>query len=407
MPLNRRSWFVRALAVSSLGSAVKLRGDPPSRQTIRGNFPIARERTYLNNAYWHPLSSGARDAIQAYLHRKATGSTRYSFVPARDEVNAHFSRLINAQPSEISFVPSTVVGENLVVAGLGGMQMKGNIVTDALHYESSTYLYRSLQAQGHDVRFVLPRLGRIELADLDKVIDRNTRLVAVSLVSYLNGFQHDLTALCELAHSRGAFVYADLVQAAGAIPIDVRASHVDFCACGSHKWLMGDMGLGFLYVREDLLDRVLARVQYGSRQTTAFENHVFPYDETPDGAASWRQIPGAAGHFEVGTISDATVAALNYSLPFIQSIGAGNIQAHVQTLVSRLQKELPRLGYPSATPPDARSPIVSFVVKEPKAVAARLEQAGIDAKIDQHLLRISPSIYNDQTDIDKLLDALG
>lgn len=171
MPLNHRSWFVRSLAVSSLGPALTLRADPQSPETIRSRFPVTRKSTFLNNAYWHPLSSGARDAIQAYIERKATGSTRYSFVPARDEVKAHFARLINAQPSEISFVPSTTVGENLVVAGLGGVQMKGNIVTDALHYESSTYLYRSLQALGHDVRFVKPRAGRIELADVDKAID--------------------------------------------------------------------------------------------------------------------------------------------------------------------------------------------------------------------------------------------
>lgn len=93
------------------------------------------------------------------------------------------------------------------------------------------------------MRFVKPREGRIELADLDRAIDRNTRLVAVSLVSYLNGFQHDLKALCDLAHSRGALVYAALIQAAGAVPIDVRASQIDFCACGSYKSLMADMGL--------------------------------------------------------------------------------------------------------------------------------------------------------------------
>jgi len=247
---SRRHWFVRALAGSAIGSALELRADPKP-ESIRANFPVAEERTYLNNAYWHPLSLGAKEAIQVYLERKATGSARYDFAPARLEAKAGFAKLIHANPSEISFVPSTVVGENLVVAGLGGTQMKGNIVTDALHYESSTYLYRSLQAQGHDVRFVKPREGRVELADLDRAIDRNTRLVAVSLVSYLNGFQHDLKALCDLAHSRGALVYADLVQAAGAIPIDVQTSQVDFCACGSHKWLMADLGLGFLYVRED------------------------------------------------------------------------------------------------------------------------------------------------------------
>ena len=76
-----------------------------------------------------------------------------------DQVKSDFARLINAPPSSISFVPSTVVGENLVVAGLDIPHIKGNVVTDALHYESSTYLYRSLQTQGIDVRFVKPRDG--------------------------------------------------------------------------------------------------------------------------------------------------------------------------------------------------------------------------------------------------------
>ena len=322
-------------------------------------------------------------------------------------MKALIAKLIHVPASSISFVPSTTVGENLVVAGLGFPRTQGNIVTDSLHYENSTYLYRSLEAQGLDVRFVKPREGRIELADLEKAIDRSTKLVAISLVSYLNGFQYDLKAVCQLAHSRGAYVYVDLVQAAGSVPIDVEGAGADFCGGGSHKWLMGDMGLGFLYVREGLLDTVIRRVQFGSRQITAFENHIFPYDLTADGAASWKPLRGTAGHFEVGTISQATVAALSYSLPYVQRVGVERIQAHVQSLTSRLQKELPRLGYPSVTPLEAKSAIVSFVVKEPHALSARLEKANIDVKIDQHLLRVSPSVYNNQTDIDKLLNALS
>jgi selenocysteine lyase/cysteine desulfurase len=107
-----------------------------------------------------------------------------------------------------------------------------------------------------------PRDGGIEMADLEKAVDRNTKLVSISLVSYLNGFQHDLKKVCDLSHSQGAHVYADLVQAAGAVPIDVPDAGVDFCACGSHKWLMGDMGLRFLYVREELLDRVVRRSRW-------------------------------------------------------------------------------------------------------------------------------------------------
>jgi selenocysteine lyase/cysteine desulfurase len=409
MNLNRRHWLAAASLAASPGISSRLHALPKasSQLPVRADFPIARQMSYLNNAYWHPLSSGVVDAVHSYLLRKATGSSHSSYGPAGDQVKAEFAKLINAQPSEISFVPSTVVGENLVVAGLDIPETNLKVVTDSLHYESSTYLYRSLAAQGVDVRFVKPRNWRIEMADLEQAIDRRTKLVAVSLVSYLNGFQHDLKAVCELAHAHGAYVYADLVQAAGAVPIDVRATGVDFCACGSHKWLMADMGLGFLYAREDLLDKVLRRTQFGSRQTSEYRNHVFPYDLTPDGAATWKPVGGTSGHFEVGTISQATVAALSHSLPYIQNLGVENIQTHTQALVGRLQSELPRLGFSSVTPADAKSPIASFVVKDPEAVAARLAKANVDVKIDQHLMRVSPSVYNDQTDIDRLLSVLS
>jgi len=411
MNMNRRRWISRAAACVSFGSKVPLRLRAQSGATAqlpaKADFPIAERMTYLNNAFWHPLSSGAIDAVRSYLQRKATGSSRVAYGPAGQEVKAEFARLINAPPAAIGFVPSTVTGENLVVAGLDIPRTKGNVVTDSLHYESSIYLYRTLQAQGVDVRFVKPRDGRIEMPDLEKAIDGNTKLVALSLVSYLNGFQHDLKAVCDLAHGHGAHVYADLVQAAGAVPIDVSASGVDFCSCGSHKWLMGDMGLGFLYVREDLLDTVIRRTQCGSRQISDYENHVFPHDLTPDGAATWKPVRGTAAHFEIGTISQATVAALSYSLPYIQRLGVANIQAHTQSLTARLQNELPRLGFPCVTPAGTKSPIVSFVVSDPKSISARLEKANVDVKIDQHLMRISPSVFNDQTDIDKLLHALS
>jgi selenocysteine lyase/cysteine desulfurase len=408
--MNRRHWIGRAAAAAaSLGFSAVLHTEPKTapRLPIRSDFPIADKTTYLNNAYWHPLSHGVVAAVRTYLERKAIGSSHFSFTPAGDEVRARFARLIGAKPSEISFVPSTVVGENLIVAALGLARADSNIVTDALHYESSTYLYRSLQSQGVDVRFVQPRDGRIEMADLEVAVDRKTKLVSISLVSYLNGFQHDLKAVCNLAHSHGAYVYADLVQAAGAVPVDVRTAGVDFCACGSHKWLMGDMGLGFLYVRDDLLDRVVRRTQFGSRQIGDYRNHIFPYDLTPDRAATWNMLSGAGAHFEVGTISQSTVAALNFSLPYIERLGVENIQAHAQSLIARLQKELPRLGFPSLTPPDSQSSIASFVVKDPATIAARLEKANVEVKIDQHLMRVSPSVYNYQADIDRLLEALS
>ena len=368
-----------------------------------------KSETCLNNARWHPISVGASRAVQDYLKYKATGGgidavDRSGEMQKR--VKAQFAELIHARPAEISFVPSTTVGENLIAASLGLPGSNGNVVTDALHFDGSLYQYGEFARRGLDVRIVRPRDGRIELGDLDKVIDSKTKLVAVSLVSMVNGFQHDLKKLCDLAHSRGALVYVDAVQALGAVPFDVRASNVDFCASASYKWLMGDMGLGFLYVREDLLDR-LHRSQYGFRQVEV-QYHIFPYDPPGSTVMDWTQAKDAGGHFEVGTVANGTVACLSYSLDYIKRLGVGKkIQAHRQPLLRRIQKEMPRLGFEPMTPLDSTSPIVTFAKKDTQETLRRLKRANIDIAVYPHRVRISPSVYNDQSDVDKLLEALS
>jgi selenocysteine lyase/cysteine desulfurase len=374
---------------------------------FKQQFPVVYAETCLNNARWHPLSLGARKAITNYLDYKASGggnAPQYS-AQQQDKVKQLYANLIGAKASEVSFVPSTLAGENLIVSSLGLPASGGNIVTDALHFEGSLYLYGELQRQGLDVRMVKPKNGRIELDDVEKQIDKNTKLVALSLVSMINGFQHDLRAVCERAHAHGAYVFADIVQAAGAVPIDVRACGVDFCAGASYKWLMGDMGLGFLYVREDLLDR-LRRPQYGYRQLSEMEYHAFPYDTPGDKVLECKQKPDAAGHFEVGTVSNTTVAALSFSLEWLQQIGVPAIKAHRQPLIQRLQKELPALGFEPMTPLESTSPLVAFAIRDTKKLAKKLTAAKIDIAVYPHRIRVSPSLYNDQNDVDALLHSL-
>jgi selenocysteine lyase/cysteine desulfurase len=365
--------------------------------------------TYLNNAAWHPMSVPAMAAIHEYLERRVH---RITEMPSggqavKDEVKVRFAALINARPAEISFIQSTMMGENLVVSGLGLPAAGGNVVTDALHFDGSMYLYGSLKARGLDVRTVKPRDWRIDLADMEKVIDKNTKLVALSLVSYYNGFQHDLKAVCDLAHARGAHVYADIIQAAGAVPIDVRASGVDFAACSSFKWLMGDFGLGFLYVREDLLDRVVQRTQYGYEQTDDVVAHLLPSDTPSSEPYTWTVMKDAGAHFQVGTMSYAALAALKQSLQHIQEVGVANIQAQRQPLIDRLQGEMPRLGFAPLTPAGTTGPIVSFAMKDAARTAARLTGAKIIVGDSMNRLRVSPSVFNHQGDVDRLLEALS
>jgi len=106
-------------------------------------------------------------------------------------------------------------------------------------------------------------------------------------------------------------------------------------------------------------------------------------------------------------VSNTTVACLNYSLDYILQLGVEAIQAHRQPLLRRLQQEMPRLGFEAMTPPETTSPIVTFAKKETAEISQRLKRAQIDIAVYPHRVRISPSVYNDQADVDKLLEALS
>jgi selenocysteine lyase/cysteine desulfurase len=372
----------------------------------KADFRFAEGWTYINGAYTHPMPIAAADAYRAFLdHRSTVG---FSDAPARrvDPVQA-FAALINAKPSEIGYVPNTSTGENLVVEALGIGKGQGNVVTDALHFDGALVHLMALQKQGLDLRIVMPRDGRIDLADMARVVDRNTRLIEVSFVSMYNGFQHDLKAVADLAHAHGAYVYADLIQGAGAVPLDIHATSVDFAASATYKWLMGDFGLAFMYVREDLLGSVFPRLHWSYESAPDAEIHLSPLD--PQSPVALTYTPGADTntYTHLGTLAYGARAALAVSLPYIQSLGVDAIQRHRQPLVRRLQAEMPRLGFTPQTPIDSTSPIVTFAHKDAATVTKKLQAGRVNVRVADYWMRIAPSVYNDMADIERLLEVLA
>ena len=358
MSLTRRELLA---GTAQLAAAAALQ--PADRSLpARRDFAIPAGQTYLNSAFIHPIPIAAAQAVSRYIETRTFSRERWSGDELGAKVRAQFAALVNASPAEIGLVESTSRGENLIVNGLGLTSNTGNVVTDALHFEGSLILYGELQKRGLDVRLVRPRDWRIDPSDMEKVVDRKTRLVAVSLVSWYNGFQHDLKRVCDLAHAHGAYVYADIVQAAGNTPIDVRASGVDFCACSSFKWLMGDFGLGFLYVREALLDTVVRRSEYGYQQADTVM-HYLPSDPPANAPVTWTMHADARAHFQVGTYGQGALNALTVSLAYLQQIGVARIHAHRQPLLRRLHEELPRLGFTAITPPGTSSAITAFTAR--------------------------------------------
>jgi len=364
------------------------------------------EGVYLDAAFTHPLSSVAFAAASDYLalrRRDPQGvSPRHN---ARSGAVERFARLINAAPADIAVVSSTMEGENLINASLGVGPGVG-VVTDGLHYDGSLALYGELQRRGAPLGVVKPRGGRIDLADVRATFTKDTRLLAVSLVSSTTGFEYDLAELCSLAHGHGVLVYADLVQAAGAVPVDVKATGVDFAACGTYKWLMGDFGTAFLYVRPDSLQR-LKRVEVGWRQVRNQRSHVLPLETPGPAVGSYELAAGTAGMFEVSTPAWGPLATVSASLDYIEALGVNAIVRHRQPLLDRIQAELPKHGFEALTPSGSRSPIVAYACKDAdKRFSARLQAERIQISVYESRIRISPSVYNTMDDVEHLLNVL-
>lgn len=415
--MNRRE-FLQAGAAAATMAAPPV----PDFSALRNDFPRALNETYFNSAAQHPLGNHTVRGMLRYIEflHKGPGEGRTDFWEEGFlQVKPMFARLINARPSEIALCPSTTVGENIILNGLdfsGG----GNVVTNDLHYTACLANYLQRREQGLDVRIVKHRDWRIELADMERAVDRKTRLIAVSLVSSVNGHVENAKELSELAHAHGGYLFADIIQAAGAVPVDVKAMGIDFASTGMYKWLQGEHGFGFLYIREDLAGSVVKPQTF----TGGVQFHYPPWvaeeqRKTPE--ISVRSPAGVAA-FECGTPSVITYAAQYESFRYIERLGVASIQAHARTLTSRLRKELPALGLTAITPEGTESPIVTFQARDIEAVKRKIEAAARSGRARISItgpnaaltvgrfgnqVRFSVSVFNNQQDVDTVLDVLS
>lgn len=415
MTVNRRELLLRGAAAASLpwaataaGATVAADRPPATRRTadslgagLRADFPRAQAQTYLNSAGQHPLGLPMLRAMERHLHYEVYGDgEERRYFSRRDQaaLKQEFGELIGAEPEEIAFVQSTSDGENIVVAGMELARRGGNVVVDDLHFTTSLFMYKMLEENGLELRVVKHRDGAIPLEAMERAIDDGTRLVSMALVSNVNGYMHDVAAVAELAHARGAYLYADMIQAVGAVSLDMRAMGIDFAAASTYKWLMAERGFGLLYVRRELQETVVPTTRWGHRQVTKFDRD----------ALTWERRPGAA-RYETGNISEPLAATALESVRYIRGLGVDNIVRHAQPLIARLQEELPAAGYRSLTPRGTGTPVAAFRIADPDDVIRRLEPTDLVVSLypSEQRMRVSVSVFNTDEDVDRLLRALA
>ncbi len=366
----------------------------------REQFPVAERYTYLNHAALGPLPRRTADVVAEFAadFRDRGVMAEAKWMPAVNRTRRLVARLLQVEPDEIAFTKNTSQGLSIVAASLPWK--RGDvIVTVRGEFPANVYPWLALQQAGVEVRFVQPRQGRIQISDLAAALD-GARMLAISWVQYSNGFRVELEALSELCRRRGVVLCLDAIQGAGALPLDLSATPVDFCAFGAHKWMLAPQGVGVLYVNRRVRD-MLQPANVGWTGVAWRDYAAFDY-ESP-------MVEGAA-RYEEGTRSLVGIAGLEQSLSMLLEIGPSTIAQRLATLTEHLAQHMLAYGYQIMTPlsPENRSGILTVCHPQRSAheLWERLRAARIVAAVREGGVRLSPHLYNTVDEMDAVLDAL-
>ena len=235
-------------------------------------FPVLAKRDYFNHAGVSPMPRAVGDAVRLFLdHFQTDAIIGFDFPKPLDTLRRAAADVINASSDEIAIVSNTSEAVSLVALGIE-LRPGDRVVINDGEYPANVYPWheacRRVGAELVSVPEVTSDDGHtlVREDDLIAACDHpKTKLLAVSHVQWGTGQRMDAKRLGTFCRGRGILFSLDAIQSMGVVPIDVEAMKVDFLQAGGHKWMLGTMGAGVLYVRQGLLDTLRpATVGWGS-----------------------------------------------------------------------------------------------------------------------------------------------
>jgi selenocysteine lyase/cysteine desulfurase len=367
---------------------------------IRSRFPIFEHTIYANSCSQGALSLDVRQAYEEYLAGwDEHGAEWEHWVERAEAARGSFARLVNADAGEIAVTTSVSQGVSGLVSALPLERGRNRIVISEFEFPTVGQIAHAQELRGAEVAHVRPEPdGRIPLERFAEAIDERTALVCCTAISYRTGYRLDVAEVAELAHERGALILADSYQAAGAIPLDVRALGVDLLTAGTVKYLLASAGLAFMYVREGLHERLIPTQTGWFADEDIFRMDISDYSPAAD-----------ARRFDSGTPPVPNIYAGLAGIAIVEDVGVPAIETHVRGLVELLLAGLDEMGATVATPTadGERGPLVCVASTDPRALVEALRSERIVTSERDLNLRISLHLYNVEDDVSRILEALA
>ena len=370
-------------------------------------FPWAdvEQTVYLNHASTGPLPERAVAVAEHWARLRTT--------PHRISEELEFGTLtrgreliaglINATPAEIAIAVNTSFGINLAAFALP-LEAGDVVLTPDLEFPANVYPWMQLARQrGVIYRRIACVDGAVDEERLRRELDDPAvKAVSVSWVSFATGYTVDLVALGRACRASGAYFVVDAIQGLGARPVDVRAANIDILACGAQKWLLGPWGAGFVYVRDELVQRLDPHaVSWMSVRDSDDFSRLVNYDLT------WRDD---ARKFEFITLPYQDIACMNASLELLHELGPGAVDEHITMLAEEIVSwavSQPNVGLVTPSSPKHRAGIVAVRPVDAVAASARLKRANVVHSLREGNIRLAPHCYNTIDEVRAALEIIA
>lgn len=400
LPLAWRAFDAKlqAAAASRLPDA----GNEGYWQMVKRQYPLEEGLLYLNAANVCPASRLVMDRHIEYLrdfHSNPSFQNRDKYVTMRESLRGKLGRMLRVSPDEIAITRNTSEGSNIIVKGVDLKPGDEVLITDHNHPSNNDSWRVRARRDGFVVKSLpvaipAPSVEKL-VADFERAITPRTRVIAITHVTSTTGIRYPAREIAALARKRNIFVHLDGAQTFGALDVNLSEIGCDSYSASAHKWLMGPLENGILWVRGERIPEIWPSIV----------------------TAGWADNLKGARKFEVfGQRDDPRVVALEAAVDFINLIGMTAVEARMQALATRAKvqlKEIAAVELKTNLEPELSGGVVKFRLKnvptkraydtlwEKHRLAIAMTPSG-----DSEGLRFSPQIYNSMEEVDRAVAAV-
>jgi cysteine desulfurase/selenocysteine lyase len=376
---------------------------------LKEDFPITKKFAYMNNASYTPVPFYSIKAMTDFLVECSINGPDSPVVNddigrRGKEARSEISKLINCNSEEVVLTQSTTEGLNYVAKGLQWKRGDSVIIRDGNHEHPANYIpWINLKKKGVRVKKlkVSDDTGFFRIEDLEKAIDKRTRLVVLSHALFNTGSILPIEEIGKICSENDVMFCLDAAQTAGCYPVDIKKLRCDFMAFPGSKWLCGPLGSGVFYCSKKTSED-LEPLQSGGESAFVPNDEKVVYKDFPE-------------RFQGGYRNWVGMVGLTASIRYTMRLGVNEMRKKDMQLANLLRDSLKKIQGVIVYGPDddnLRTSIISFNVGklDPSDVIKKLQENNIIfAKRDiskKKIVRASPHFFNQVEEIERAVEII-